>query len=136
MFSLVSLAPRVPSMEVQHRELQTGVPRVAWLAMPTPQLWSLCRDTADNSAIQDGSSTVPCAETLHLARQLSGPCAEDGSGGPCAETLAPPLQAGAPVSHTATPDQEELCPLPAEKTSVQQPCFWPVAEDFSGERVL
>lgn len=121
MFSLVSLAPRVPSMEVQHRELQTGVPRVAWLCRPSAL--EPCRDTADNSAIQDGSSGVPCAETLHLVPQLGGPCAEDGSGGPCAETLAPPLQAGAPVSRTATPDQEELCSLPADKTSVQQPCF-------------
>ena len=31
MFSLVCLAPRVPRMEVQHRELQTRVPSAAWL---------------------------------------------------------------------------------------------------------
>ena len=104
--------------------------------MPTPQLCSLCRDTADNSAVQDGSSGVACAEMLHLAPQLGGPCAEDCGGGLCAEMLALPLQAGAPVSSTDTPNQEELCPLPADKNSVNQPCFWPVAKDFSGELVL
>lgn len=79
---------------------------------------------------------MPCAEMLHLAPQLGGPCAEDGSGGLCAEMLALPLQAGAPVSSTATPNQEELCPLPADKPSVKQPCFWSVAEDVSGKLVL